>query len=110
MGIIELFQIGFFTAFWNCSVPILTILMYLCVVAGFTIQFILQKKYCKSAICWSAIILCILGIIISECVWQSITGWNRFGVDIIYGLNVCLLLGAVIAKISSLFKNKHKTF
>lgn len=105
MGFIELIEIGFFTAFWNWSTPNLTILIYFCVAAGFAIQFILQKK-CRSPVMrWSLIILCTFGLVISECAWQSITGWDRFGVDIIYGLIVCLLLGAIISMIVCLFKN-----
>lgn len=108
MGFIELFEIGFFTAFWNWSTPNLTILLYLCVAAGFALQFILQKKYRKPAAYWSIIILCAFGIIVSECAWQSITGWDRLGIDIIYGLIVCLLLGCVMAMVVSILKNKHK--
>lgn len=108
MGFIELFEIGFFSGFWNWSAPNLTILLYFCVATGFALQFILQRKCRKPAIRWSIIVLCAFGIIISECVWQTITGWDRLGVDIIYGLIVCLLLGAIIMMIVSLFKNKHK--
>lgn len=108
MGFIELFEIGFFEAFWNWSAPILTILIYFCIATGFALQFILQKKCRKPAMRWSFIILCAFGIIISECAWQSIIGWNQIVVDIIYGLIVCLLFGAVIAMIVALFKSKHK--
>ena len=108
MGFMELFEIGFFSGFWNWSAPNLTILIYFCVAIGFSIQFILQRKCRKPELRWSFIALCAFGIIISECAWQSIIGWDRLGVDIIYGLIVCLLLGAVIMKIVSFFKNKHR--
>lgn len=108
MGFMELFEIGFFEAFWNWSAPILTILIYFCIAIGFALQFILQKKCRKPAMRWSFIILCAVGIIISECAWQSIIGWDQIVVDIIYVSIVCLLFGAVIAMIVSLFKNKHK--
>lgn len=108
MGLIELFEIGFFSGLWDWSSSNLAILIYFCVATGFALQFILQRKCRKSEIRWSFIVLCAFGILISEYVWQSITGWDRLGVDIIYGLIVCLLLGAVIMISVSLFKNKHK--
>lgn len=108
MGFADLFEIGFFEGFWNWSNPILNTLIYFCVAVGFALQLILQKKCRKPAMRWSVIVLCIFGIIISECAWQSITGWERIGIDIIYGLIVCLLLGAVIAKVIFHFRNKHK--
>lgn len=107
MGFIELFEIGFFTAFWNWTVPHLTILIYFCTASGFALQSILQKRCHKPAIRCSLIVLCAFGIIVSECAWHSITGWDRLGVDIIYGLILCLLLGAVIAAVVSLFHRKR---
>ncbi len=110
MGIIELFKIGFFAAFWHWSTPILTALIYFCVVIGFALQFILEKKSRKPAVRWAIIGLCICGIIISECACQFITSRNIIGIDfinveIIYGSIICLLLGAVIARIVSNFRS-----
>ena len=110
MGVIELFEIGFFIAFWNWSTPILTALIYFCVVVGFALQFILEKKYRKSAVRWAILGFCIIGIFISECVWQF--SRNQIGidiiiVDIIYGSIICLLLGVIIAMLISNFSNKQ---
>ena len=107
MGIIELFKIGFFTAFWNWSSPIWTALLYFCVAVGIIVQYILQKKCRKSVMRWSMIGLCAFGIIISECAWHSIIGWERLGVEILYGSIVCLLLGAVITMIVFRFKSNQ---
>ena len=108
MGLIELFEIGFFTAFWNWSNPILTAAIYFCVAVGVIFQLVLQKKCSKPSMRWSMIVLFALGIIISECAWQVITGWDRLVIDIIYGLITCLLLGAIITAVGLHFKNKQK--
>ena len=107
MGIAELFEIGFFTAFWNWSNPILTALVYAFVIVGMFIQIILQKKCRKPIMKLLLITICSVGIIISECLWQTITGWDRFALDIIYGLTICLLLGAIITTIISAIKSRH---
>ena len=107
MGIAELFEIGFFTAFWNWSNPILTALVYAFVIVGVVIQIILKKKCRKPIMKWLLIGICGVGIIISECLWQAITGWERLAIDILYGLAICLLLGAIIATIISTLKSRH---
>lgn len=107
MGIAELFEIGFFTAFWNWSNPILTALVYAFVVVGVIIQIILQKKCRKPKMKWLLIGACIVGVVICECFCQVITGWNRLAIDIIYGLAICLLLGAIIATVISVLKNRR---
>ena len=107
MGIAELFEIGFFTLFFNWSTPILTGIVYFCVFVGAVLQIILQKKCRNPIIRWSLIGFCGIGIIISECMWQAITGWDRLLIDIIYGAIICLLLGAGITMIA-LFLVKNK--
>ena len=106
MGFIELFEIGFFTSLWNWSNPILTILVYVCIAIGAGIQLVLHKKCRKPAMRWSMLGICTTGIIISECAWQMITGWDRLGIDIIYGIIVCLMLGAGITTLVFI-KSKH---
>ena len=108
MGIAELFEIGFFTAFWNWSNPILTALVYAFVIVGVVIQIILQKKCRKPIRKWLLIVICGVGIIISECLWQVITGWDRLAIGIIYGLAICLLLGAIITTVTSFFVKEKK--
>lgn len=76
-------------------------------IVGVVIQIILQKKCRKSIIKWLLIGIYGVGIIISECLWQAITGWDRLAIDIIYGLTICLLLGAIIATIVSAIKSRH---
>lgn len=108
MGIVELFEIGIFTALWNWSNPILTILVYCCVATGLLIQFVLLKKCRKSSMRWSLIVLCGVGIVASDCAWQVITGWERLGIDIIYGMIICLMVGAGLAVAISLIHNTRK--
>ena len=108
MGIAELFEIGFFTAFWNWSNPILTALVYAFVIVGVIIQIVLQKKCRKPIMKWWLIGICGVCIVICECLWQVITGWDRLDIDIIYGLAFCLLLGAIIATVTSFFVKEKK--
>ena len=108
MGITELFEVGFFTALWNWSNPILTAIIYGGIVLGFAIQFIIQLKSHRIFPCWIMIILCLLGVVVWECATQAITGWDRLAVLIFYGLTWCLLIGAVIAKITVFFVKKRK--
>ena len=98
MGLAELFEIGFFTAFWNWSNPILTAIVYAFVFVGALIQIIFQKKSRKPKITWLPIGICGVGIVICECLWQGMTGWERLGLDVIYGVVICLLMGAGMTK------------
>ena len=107
MGITELFEIGFFTAFWNWSNPILTVLVYAFVIVGVIIQVILQRMCRKPKMKWLLMGICGAGIVICECLCQAIIGWDRLTVDILYGLAICLLLGAVITTVISTLRNRR---
>lgn len=108
MGFLELFEIGFFTALWNWSNPFLTVLVYAFIVMGTVIQLILLKK-CRNPVSrWSLFGICGIGIVISECAWQVITGWDRLAIDIIYGVIVCLSLGAGIIAVASMIWKRGK--
>ena len=109
MGFLELFEIGFFTALWNWSNPFLTLLVYVFIVMGALIELILLKKCRKTITRWSLIGICGIGIVISECAWQMITGWDRLAIDIIYGIIVCILIGAAITAAVSMIRKKGKT-
>lgn len=108
MGIMELFELGFFTAFWNWSNPFLTVLVYLFVLIGSLIQLLLQKKCRKIPTRMSLIGICIAGIIFCECVLQTIIGWDRLGIHIVYGLILCVLLGASMTLLGSFLIKKYK--
>lgn len=99
MGIFELFEIGLFTALWNWTNPILTLIVYSCILAGMIIQWFFRKKYMISSIRWSFVILCLAAVIMCECFWHFITGWQRLTVDIVYGSVICMMLGALILEI-----------
>lgn len=108
MGFLELFEIGFFTALWNWSNQFLTILEYVFIVVGAVIQLILLKK-CRNPVSrWSLIGFCGIGIVISECAWQVITGWDRLAIDIIDGIIVCILIGAAITAAVSMIRKKRE--
>ena len=52
--------------------------------------------------------ICGVAIIICECLWHAITGWDRLAIDIIYGLAICLLLGAFITTVASFLAKGKK--
>ena len=108
MGILELFEIGFFSALWNWSNPFLTVLVYAFIAIGALIQYALFRKCRKPAMRWSLIGTCGIGIVFSECAWQIITGWDRLAIDIIYGIIVCLVIGAGIAAVTSMIRKRGK--
>ena len=108
MGFIELFEVGFFAALWNWSNTILTILVYACIAIGALTQFVLLRKCRKPAMRWSLMGICGVGIIISECIWQMITGWDRLGLIIIYGFVICLMIGAGITTAVSMLRKRGK--
>ena len=88
--------------------PILTVLVYAFIVIGAVIQLILLRK-CRAQITrWSMIGICVIGIVISECAWQMITGWDRLAIDIIYGIIVCPAIGAGIAIVTSMIRKRGK--
>lgn len=80
MGIIELFKIGFFTAFWNWSSPIWTALLYFCVAVGIIVQYI----------CNTSLVSIICGALsLSACVVLDALGKNPY-----------LTIGLILLKIS----------
>ena len=106
MGIFELFEIGFFTAFFNWTNPFLTALIYSFVLIGAVLQIVLLKA-CRTFIMkWALVIFCGFGILVCECVWRMITGWDRFALDFLYGAFLCLLLGAIMGIVILLVKSR----
>jgi peptidoglycan/LPS O-acetylase OafA/YrhL len=97
MGITELFESGFFTMLWNWSNPVLTVLVYGCIMIGVILQIMLRKKCRSSIMKWSLMGICLVGIIVSECAWYVVSGWERLGIMVMYGFVLCVMLGAIIA-------------
>lgn len=84
-------------------------LVYIFIAIGALIQYALLRKCRKPAKLWSLIGICGIGIVISECAWQMITGWDRLAIDIIYGIIVCILIGAAITAAVSMIRKRGKT-
>ena len=110
MGIVELFEMGFFSAFWNWSNPILTALVYAFAIVGAVVQILLQKKRRKPQMKWLLTGICGAGMVTCECLRQVITGWDRLAIDIVYGLAICLLMGAIITTVISTIKTGASRF
>ena len=105
---LELIEYGFFEAFWNWSNPALTLLIYLCVLIGAVVQYLLLKK-CKNRFFRFVLIgLCAIYTLISEYAMIFITGWDRFGIIVQYGFVICILIGAVFMTIIQWIKNRNQ--
>ena len=102
---LELIEYGFFEAFWNWSNHALTLLIYFFILFGAAIQYLLLKK-CKNRFFRFVLIgLCAIYILVSEYAMIFITGWDRFGIIVLYGFVICILLGTVLMTIIQLIKN-----
>lgn len=108
MGFAELFEIGFFTAFINWTNFGLTAAIYACVALSFVLQYLLFKKCRRAVARYWTYALDLIAILICEVWWQAVTGWDRLGVDIIYGFFVCLLIGHLLAATVYWIRKKNK--
>ena len=105
---LELIDFGFFEAFCNWSNPTLTLLIYLCVLIGAVVQYLLLKKCQKRVFRFGLIGLCAIYILVSEYAMIFITGWDRFGIIVLYGFVICILIGAVFMTIIQWIKNRNQ--
>ena len=105
---LELIEFGFFEAFCNWSNPTLTLLIYLCVLIGAVVQYLLLKKCQKRVFRFGLIGLCAIYILVSEYAMIFITGWDRFGIIVLYGFVICILIGAVFMTIIQWIKNRNQ--
>ena len=108
MGIAELFEIGFITVFWDFSTPILSISAYLSLFFGCVIQLGFLEKIYKKIWRLSLLEISVIGIVICECVWHTITGWDRFIVDWVYLLFISVFLGSGTTTLIYHFHKKKK--
>ena len=105
---LELIEYGFFEAFWNWSNPALTLLIYFFILIGAVVQYLLLKKCQKRVFRFGLIGLCAIYILISEYAMIFITGWDRFGIIVLYGFVICILIGAVFMTIIQWIKNRNQ--
>ena len=110
MGFIELFKVGLITVFWNFSTPFLSIMVYVCLLLGIVVQFLLLKKSRRRFLRKFLFVICAAGLLTCECIWHAIIGWDRFLVDCVYLLFVALLLGAVIAAVIPRIQRRGSLF
>ena len=103
---LELIEYGFFEAFWNWSNPALTLLIYFFILIGAVVQYLLLKKCQKRVFRFGLIGLCAIYTLISEYAMIFITGWDRFGIIVLYGFVICILIGAVFMTIIQWIKNR----
>ena len=108
LGFFELIYLGFFEAFWNWGNIYLTVGIYLCVLLGAAVQYLLcrkcQRRSSRGALVW----FCLIGILVSEYSLLFITGWDQLVIHILYGFDFCILLGAVLMLIIQAVRNRRK--
>ena len=107
MGIAELFEIGFFSAFIIWTNFGLTAAIYVGVALSFTLQYLLLKKCRRAAARYWTYVLDLIAILACEIWWHLSSGWDRLAVDIIYGFFVCLLIGHLSALIIYRIRNRN---
>lgn len=105
---LELIEYGFFEAFWNWSNPALTLQIYFFILIGAAIQYLLLKKCQKRVFRFGLIGLCAIYTLVSEYAMIFITGWDRFGIIVLYGFVICILIGAVFMTIIQWIKNRNQ--
>ncbi|MBQ6835800.1 MAG: hypothetical protein IJO47_01965 [Clostridia bacterium] len=103
----EMFSIGMFHAFFSTEAWQITIPLWICVIAGFVIQYILLKKV-KSYFKWIFVFILGIAVITLEGLSHIITGWDLFGLLIIYGGVFAVSIGVILAIIVNYIKNKRK--
>ena len=108
LSIFELMEVGFFDAFWNWGNVYLTAAVYLCVLIGCGIQYLLLKKCQTSSLRWMLVGLCAFGVLFLEYTLYFINGWESLGLLLLYGGVLCVLLGAVLMTILYKIKNWRK--
>lgn len=109
LGIKELWDIGFFHFLLNWTNGYISMVIWVCVLIGAGIQYLLIKK-CKSKTArLSLVIIAALAALACEFICQVVTGWNLFGWLIIYGLVIAILLGSIIVWVICFGRYKRKT-
>ena len=97
MMLIELIEIGFFSALYDLSNPLLSISVYTSIAVPMLLQIVLLKKYPNSSITRYLLLITFVGMIVLEVLCHSITGWDRLGWLIIYGFVSCIFIGFLVA-------------
>ena len=104
----NLFEIGFFSALWNWSNPLLTAALYIAIAAGFAMQYLLQRKCRIIILRFCPFALYLVGIIFCAYQWNTLSGWDTLSALFILGFIFCLIFGALLAILFSFLKNKFK--
>ena len=101
----EMYEIGMFHAFFSIEAWQITIPLWICVALGFMVQYVLLKKITIYARWIFAAVITLL-VILCEALSHIITGWDLFGLLIIYGGVFALFIGIIIATITYKIRNK----
>lgn len=93
----ELIELGFWEGFFAFDVQPLNGIVWACVLAGFLIQYLVLKLAKRPYVKWIFPALLLSGTAVCEFQTWVITGWDLFGICVIYWEIVCLAIGAGIA-------------
>ena len=88
MGIIELWETGFFHAIFNFATPFVSISFWVCLLIGCLIQFLINHKSQSKWIRASFVLILFCLILLFDVLCFVITGWDRL---IYMYLEYCLI-------------------
>lgn len=110
LAIGQLWEVGFFHGMFDFSNPFLSVGIWLCLLLGAAVQFVLLLR-CKSRRWRGSFAALLIALLVAcEFACQAITGWDLLGWLIIYGGMLVMLLGAGICTlIWKIIKIKKKT-
>ena len=103
----EMYENGMFHAFFSTEAWQIMIPFWICVFIGFIIQHILLKKV-QSYLKWIFAFILAIVLITLEGLSHIITGWDLFGLLIIYGGVFAISIGVILAIATYFIKNKRK--
>lgn len=97
LGIVQLWEVGFFQAPFAIGEPIF-FFFWAALLIAFAVQLLLLKTCRRFWSKWSFLILSLAGALLGEILCQVITGWDKLAALLLYGLFLAFLLGAGLAR------------
>lgn len=101
----EMYEIGMFQTFFSPGTWQITLPLWMSVGVGFAAQYFVFEKV-ESYFKWLLAFISILVIVLFEGLSHILTGWDLFGLLIIYGGVFAAFMGIVAASMVYLIKKK----
>lgn len=97
-----------FTCLVNWTNSYVSATIWISILLGGGIQYLLLKKSKKKAARHSFAVIVALAVLVCEFICQAATGWDLFGWLIIYGIVLSLLIGAGAAYLIRFLLSRRK--